>query len=84
MRRIPVFWISSAFLLGIPLAAVIPIQIRVWKISFFVCLGLVITSYSIHYTKLYDALDLCYVAAGRLDGFWELSINAWDIAAGVP
>jgi myo-inositol-1(or 4)-monophosphatase len=29
------------------------------------------------------ALDLCYVAAGRLDGFWELSLNAWDIAAGV-
>lgn len=29
------------------------------------------------------ALDLCYVAAGRLDGFWELSINAWDIAAGM-
>jgi len=28
------------------------------------------------------ALDLCYVAASRLDGFWELSIHAWDIAAG--
>ena len=28
------------------------------------------------------ALDLSYVAAGRLDGFWELSINPWDIAAG--
>jgi len=28
------------------------------------------------------ALDLCYVAAGRLDGYWELSIKAWDIAAG--
>lgn len=28
------------------------------------------------------ALDLCYVAAGRLDGFWELSLNAWDVAAG--
>jgi myo-inositol-1(or 4)-monophosphatase len=28
------------------------------------------------------ALDLCYVAAGRLDGFWEVSINTWDIAAG--
>ena len=28
------------------------------------------------------ALDLCYVAAGRLDGFWELRLNAWDIAAG--
>jgi len=29
------------------------------------------------------AIDLCYVAAGRLDGFWELSLNAWDIAAGM-
>jgi len=28
------------------------------------------------------ALDLCYVAAGRLDGFWEIRINSWDIAAG--
>ncbi|KAA0972410.1 inositol monophosphatase [Aureimonas fodinaquatilis] len=28
------------------------------------------------------ALDLCYVAAGRLDGFWERDIMPWDIAAG--
>lgn len=28
------------------------------------------------------ALDLCYVAAGRLDGFWEEKIQPWDIAAG--
>jgi myo-inositol-1(or 4)-monophosphatase len=28
------------------------------------------------------ALDLCYVAAGRLDGFWEFGLNVWDIAAG--
>jgi len=28
------------------------------------------------------ALDLSYVAAGRLDGFWETGLNAWDIAAG--
>ena len=27
------------------------------------------------------ALDACYVAAGRLDGFWELALRAWDIAA---
>jgi myo-inositol-1(or 4)-monophosphatase len=27
------------------------------------------------------ALDLCYVAAGRLDGYWELSIKSYDIAA---
>ncbi len=29
------------------------------------------------------ALDLAYVAAGRLDGFWELKLNPWDVAAGV-
>ncbi len=29
------------------------------------------------------ALDLCYVAAGRLDGYWEMSLNPWDMAAGV-
>jgi len=28
------------------------------------------------------ALDLCYVAAGRMDGFWERDLNAWDIAGG--
>ena len=28
------------------------------------------------------ALDLCYVAAGRFDGYWELTLNPWDVAAG--
>jgi myo-inositol-1(or 4)-monophosphatase len=28
------------------------------------------------------ALDLSYVASGRFDGFWELSLNPWDVAAG--
>ena len=28
------------------------------------------------------ALDLCYVAAGRIDGFWELDLRPWDVAAG--
>ncbi len=28
------------------------------------------------------ALDLAYVASGRLDGFWETGLNPWDIAAG--
>ena len=28
------------------------------------------------------ALDLCYVAAGRFDGFWEQSLHPWDMAAG--
>jgi myo-inositol-1(or 4)-monophosphatase len=29
------------------------------------------------------ALDLAYVAAGRLDGYWQLGNNPWDFAAGV-
>jgi len=28
------------------------------------------------------ALDLCYVAAGRLDGYWETGLSIWDLAAG--
>jgi myo-inositol-1(or 4)-monophosphatase len=28
------------------------------------------------------ALDLAYVAAGRLDGFWEMGLSPWDMAAG--
>jgi myo-inositol-1(or 4)-monophosphatase len=28
------------------------------------------------------ALDLCYVACGRFDGFWELRLRPWDMAAG--
>jgi myo-inositol-1(or 4)-monophosphatase len=27
------------------------------------------------------AIDLCYVAAGRFDGFWELKLHLWDLAA---
>jgi myo-inositol-1(or 4)-monophosphatase len=29
------------------------------------------------------ALDLAYVAAGRVDGFWERDLKAWDVAAGI-
>ena len=28
------------------------------------------------------ALDACYVGAGKFDGFWELSLKPWDVAAG--
>jgi len=28
------------------------------------------------------ALDLCYVACGRLDGYWEFELNPWDFSAG--
>lgn len=29
------------------------------------------------------ALDLCYLASGRFDGFWELKLHPWDTAAGI-
>lgn len=29
------------------------------------------------------ALDFCYVAAGRLDGYWEPTLNSWDLMGGV-
>ena len=28
------------------------------------------------------AIDLCYTAAGLLDGYWELALHRWDISAG--
>ena len=28
------------------------------------------------------AIDLCYLASGRFDGFWEMNLNPWDTAAG--
>ena len=28
------------------------------------------------------AIDLCYVACGRIDGFWEMNLNVYDVAAG--
>ncbi len=30
------------------------------------------------------AVDLAYVAAGRLDGYWERGLSPWDLAAGIP
>lgn len=29
------------------------------------------------------AMDLCYVASGKVDGFWEIKLSPWDVAAGV-
>jgi len=29
------------------------------------------------------ALDLCYLASGRCDGFWELELSPWDFGAGL-
>lgn len=29
------------------------------------------------------ALDMAYVACGRVEGFWEIALNPWDVAAGI-
>ena len=29
------------------------------------------------------SIDLAYVAAGKLDGFWEKNLNLWDVSSGV-
>ncbi len=29
------------------------------------------------------AIDLCYVACGRFEAYWELKLHAWDVAAGI-
>jgi len=29
------------------------------------------------------AMDLCYVASGKFDGFWEIKLSPWDVAAGI-
>jgi myo-inositol-1(or 4)-monophosphatase len=29
------------------------------------------------------SLDLCYVAAGRYEGFWEVGLSPWDVAGGI-
>lgn len=29
------------------------------------------------------AMDLCYVGAGFLDGYWEMNLHAWDVCAGL-
>jgi myo-inositol-1(or 4)-monophosphatase len=29
------------------------------------------------------SLDLAYVAAGRVDGYWERGVKSWDVAAGI-
>ncbi|MDX9851789.1 MAG: ComEC/Rec2 family competence protein [Anaerolineaceae bacterium] len=42
MKKIPLFWISLAFLLGIPLAAFVSVPLQFWRTSFFACLGLLL------------------------------------------
>ena len=53
-----------------------------WLDEYLAMLGSVLTNTSGIRRPGSAALDLAYVAAGRLDGFWELGLKSWDIAAG--
>jgi myo-inositol-1(or 4)-monophosphatase len=53
-----------------------------WLDSYLEMLGKVLTSTAGIRRPGAAALDLCYVAAGRLDGFWEYGLAPWDLAAG--
>src|ERR687884_416690 len=44
--------------------------------------ALIATGFPYDRDKMPEALDLCYVASGKLDGYYERGIWAWDIAAG--
>jgi myo-inositol-1(or 4)-monophosphatase len=46
------------------------------------CLGPVLRQGAVYYREGSGALSLCYVAAGRLIGYLEAQLNAWDGAGG--
>ena len=54
-----------------------------WMDEYLEMLRLVMTNTSGARRPGAAALDLAYVAAGRLDGFWEFGLKPWDIAAGI-
>ncbi|MBW6472318.1 MAG: ComEC/Rec2 family competence protein [Anaerolineaceae bacterium] len=66
MRRIPLFWISSAFLLGISVSVFAPVSVAIWRTSFFVCLGL---------------LGLEYLVRRKWSGFRKQSLPVFLLLA---
>jgi myo-inositol-1(or 4)-monophosphatase len=70
---------ASLFATGIPFAAAPPAR----HIAFARTLGHLMPLVAGVRRMGAAALDLAWVAAGRVDGYWELGINRWDIAAGV-
>ncbi|MGH7068617.1 MAG: inositol monophosphatase family protein, partial [Acetobacteraceae bacterium] len=70
---------EAVFATGIPFAAAT--QGR--RLSFARTLGLLMPQVAGIRRFGAAALDLAWVAAGRFDGYWELGVHAWDIAAGI-
>ena len=69
---------DAVFATGIPFAAVLPRN----RLAFARTLGALMPLTAGIRRFGSAALDLAWVAAGRYDGYWELGLSAWDIAAG--
>ncbi len=70
---------EAVFATGIPFAAATAGQ----RLAFARTLGVLMPQVAGIRRFGAAALDLAWVAAGRFDGYWELGIHAWDIAAGI-
>jgi myo-inositol-1(or 4)-monophosphatase len=70
---------EAVFATGIPFAAVAPQR----RLAFARTLGSLMPQVAGIRRFGAAALDLAWVAAGRYEGFWELGLKPWDIAAGV-
>jgi myo-inositol-1(or 4)-monophosphatase len=70
---------DAVFATGIPFAAVAPHR----RLAFARTLGVLMPQVAGIRRFGAAALDLAWVAAGRYDGFWELGLKRWDLAAGV-
>ena len=70
---------DAVFATGIPFAAVSPMR----RLAFARTLGTLMPIVAGVRRFGSAALDLAWVAAGRYDGYWELGLNRWDIAAGL-
>ncbi len=69
---------DALFATGIPFAAVLPRN----RLAFARTLGSLMPLTAGVRRFGSAALDLAWVAAGRYDGYWELGLSAWDVAAG--
>lgn len=70
---------DSLFATGIPFAAVSPQR----RLAFARTLGVLMPQVAGIRRFGAAALDLAWVAAGRYDGYWELGLKPWDMAAGI-
>ena len=70
---------DAVFATGIPFAAVAPQR----RLAFARTLGMLMPQVAGIRRFGAAALDLAWVAAGRYDGYWELGLKRWDLAAGV-